>query len=193
MRAPRHYPNERRFGDHLGGEISQGGTRDGGADEPAARGQVGDAGGEEGGGMGDVLEDFEEGEHVRSSSFPGLLLLLLLAEVFDAGVEIVEFGRRKGGVGALVGFCHREDGGGRIDGGDGEGGGETGGGFGEDSAAAADVEVGSFVVVVGAGWGPSAGGEAGVDEGVAEGVHQVEEAGGAMGVPPGGGEEGEVG
>jgi len=133
-----------------------------------------------------VLEDFEEGQDVCFFVVRGGD-----GEVFDGCVEVGEFWGLEGWVGTLVGLGDGEDGGGRVDGCYAVGVREAGGGFGEDAAAAADVEVSEFVVW-GWAWGGDRG-ETGGDEGVAEGVHEMEEAGGAVGVPPGGGEAGEVG
>lgn len=77
-----------------------------------------------------------------------------------------------------------------VDGGDGSGGWEARGGLGEDAATATNVEVAEFL---GRGRRVGLTGVAGLKEVVAEGVHQVEDAGGSMGVPPGGSEGVEVG
>lgn len=110
-------------------------------------------------------------------------------QVFDGRAEVRELRGPEGGVGALMGSCDVDDGRGWVDARHSAGVREARGGFGEDAAAAADVEVSQPTAIRRAG----AGGEAGGDEGVAERVHQVEEAGGAVRVPPGGGEAGEVG
>lgn len=87
-----------------------------------------------------------------------------------------------------MGLRGGDEGGGRVDAEDGAGLGESGGGFGEDAGTGADVEDGER------GWGRvRRRGEEGREEFVPERVHEVQEAGGALGVPPGGGEAGEVG
>ena len=136
--------------------------------------------------MVDVFEDFEEGDYIYSFVVGGGD-----GELFDGGVEVVEFWRREGRVVALVFFCHGEDGRSRVDGGYGVGGGEAGGGLGEDAAAAADIEVFQpFLVGVLA--ERDDGGEAGADEGVSVRVHEVQESRRTVGIPPGRGEAGEV-
>lgn len=86
-------------------------------------------------------------------------------------------------------FCHSEDFRGRIDGCDMVGMQHACSALGEYATAAADVEV---FELPGGGQRVGLRGVAGADEVVAERVHEMEEAGGAMGVPPGGREGVEV-
>ena len=158
---------------------------------------MGKSGFEKGRGGVDVFEDFEYGEDVVFLGVGGGE-----GEVFDRAVEVFQpVGLGEERVGAGVGFRDRDDGGGGVDGCDVTGVGEAGGGGGEDAAAAADVEIAVFLLVLL--WPGGGGGEEGWggvcfslaargDEVVAEGVHQVEEAGRAVGIPPGGSEAGEV-
>ena len=84
-------------------------------------------------------------------------------------------------------LCYADDGGGWVDCCDAVSGSEARGRGGEDAAAAADVEVGEVWMRGWCCWW-----EACVDEVLAERVHEVEEAGGAVRVPPRGGEACEV-
>lgn len=77
-----------------------------------------------------------------------------------------------------------------VNGRDGGRGGQAGGGLGENAAAAANVEVAEFAV----GWERGGlRGVAGADKVVAERVHEMQDARGAVGVPPLGGQGIEVG
>jgi hypothetical protein len=131
---------------------------------------------QEGRGLLDVLDDFEEGDDIEA-----FFWRFGKRQGFDGDVVVGEAaGLEEQGIGALVAFRDGDDFGGRVDGGHGVGCCETSGGFCEDAAAAADVEVFSLVA-----WRERRrGAEAFVDEGMAVLVHEVEEAAGALRVPP---------
>ncbi len=66
----------------------------------------------------------------------------MLGKIFNGAVQVLQFGRGQGGIGALVRLGHFDDERCRVDCGDGLCGREAGGGGREDAAAAAYVEVG---------------------------------------------------
>jgi len=129
----------------------------------------------------DMLDDLEQGQDI--------ILLVGAARPRQALDRRIQVGQLavQGRVAAGVGLRNGEHLGRRVDGGHARGAGEPGGALGEDPAAAADVEKAEV--------GTRRRGLRGVtaaDEVVAEGVHEVEEARGAMGIPPRGGEGVEV-
>lgn len=114
------------------------------------------------------------------------LWLLRQRKAFNGRIQIRQF-LRQCGILPRVRLCHREDLGRGINGRDGCCRLQARGRLGEDAAAAADVEVAER-------WGRWGGlrGVAGVDEVVAQRVHEMEEAGGAVRIPPRRGESIEV-
>jgi hypothetical protein len=138
---------------------------------------------EEWAGRVDVLDDFEEGYDVEC-----VVWRRGLWEGFDRCIEIPQPPcLHEQRISSFMSFSDLEDFGRRVDCGHGRGMWEARSAFGEDPAAAPDIEVPQFLRGRAGG-----GGAAGVDEGVAQRVHEVQESRGAVGVPPAGGERVEV-
>lgn len=172
------------LGHKVGGEPAHPSASNGAHDEPAAGPHKGPHLLQEGTRVVNVLDDFEDGDDIVSGAW-----LLGHLEVLYRAVAVGQLGcegRILARVGAGDGKHLRRG----VDGGDGARRGQAGGALGEDAAAAANVEVGEEV---GGGAGGANGALTGSDEVVAKRVHEMEEARGAVCVPPVGGEVVEVG
>lgn len=160
------------LGHEVGRKPARPRTCDGAHDEPTAGLDERVDLSQERGRLVDVLEDLKDGDDVVALAGAGDRHLL------DRALAVGQLSA-EGGVLPGVCFGDGEDGGRGVDGGDAPRGRQPGGALCKDAPAAADVEVGETL-------GPRVelGGEARVDEVVAEGVHEVEDAGGTVRIPP---------
>lgn len=148
VRAAGHDPDQGSLGDEFGGDEGQRRARDGGSEQPTPGPEVFDAASQEGGGMGGVLQDLEQGHYVVCWGDWGLVDYA--GEFFDRTGQVAQFGWAEGRVAALVGYGHLDHRRSRVDARHGRGLGESGCRRGEDSPTAADVEIG--VGLLGRGW-----------------------------------------